>query len=140
MKPLLKFHLRLTMKIILLSGQPNTGKTTVFNDLYTTLVSSGASVHTGKTSVGGNPLDFECILSVTVTGVVKSVAIYSMGDYHESVYHAIIKYSHCDVLVLAYSDKFVRNIASFVSSLPHHVVVSKTSNNSADVATIVSHI
>lgn len=131
------------MKIILLSGQPNTGKTTTLNDLYNDLIAKGASVHIVKLPLGGKSSnDFECVLKISG----KLVAIYSMGDYIASCYEAIIKYAYCDVLVLAYSDKFKNSIATVVGSCPHHVVVNKTigsnqvQNNQMDVATISSNI
>ena len=129
------------MKVVMLSGAPNSGKTTVLNDLYDHLIKAGAFVQAAKAQLGGNPLDFECILNVKG----KHVAIYTMGDYKEYCYKAVIKYALCDTLVLAYSDKFQNSIAAFLLSIPGHVVIPKsigtaTIVNSADVTAISNNI
>lgn len=113
------------MKIVMLSGAPNSGKTTVLNDLYNHLIGLGASVQVAKSRLGGNPLDFECILNING----KFVAIYTMGDYKECCYKAAIKYAFCDTLVLAYSDKFSNSIAAFINNISGHVVIYKSTGN-----------
>jgi thymidylate kinase len=129
------------MKIVLLSGPPNSGKTTVLGLFYTHLIANGASVHTKKSQLGGNKNDFECILILNG----KSIAIFTMGDYKEECYRAIIKYASCDILVIAYSDTFSKSIANFVSSIPHHTVIQKTRgdqilSNKGDVKALLNHI
>ena len=124
------------MKIILLSGNPNAGKTTTFNALFDQITKSGASVIEGRKQIGGNGHDFECVLKIDS----KLVALYSMGDYHLACFEAIIKYSHCDILILAYSDKFKNSIAQMLRNYSHHVVVSKTNSNQQDVEMLIGHI
>jgi ABC-type branched-subunit amino acid transport system ATPase component len=91
------------MKIILLSGKQKTGKSTTFNLLYDKLTQNGTKNIISDKKVLGNPTekDFECI--VTYKG--NHVALYSMGDFDLKCIEAIVKYSHCDFLVLAYSEK-----------------------------------
>ena len=129
------------MDIILLSGAPNSGKTTTMNLVYSDLITRGATVVAPKIIVGGNPLDFECVLKYKG----KSVAIFSMGDYLHECWSAVIKYAYCDKLILAYSDKFAKNLAPIVGNCHNHVVVSKSQGNAAtnnpkDTAIIVAHI
>lgn len=129
------------MKIVLLSGPPNSGKTTVLGLFYTHLIANGASVHTKRSQIGGNKNDFECILILNG----KSVAIFTMGDYKEECYRAIIKYASCDILAIAYSDTFSKSITDFLSSIPHHAVIQKTqgdrtSSNDVDVKTLMNLI
>ncbi|MEJ2795170.1 hypothetical protein WAE56_17325 [Iodobacter sp. LRB] len=129
------------MDIILLCGDLNTGKTTTMNLVYSDLITKGATVVVPKVTVGGNPLDFECVLIYKG----KLVAIFSMGDYLHECWSAAIKYAYCDKLILAYSNKFERNLATVVGNCQNHVVVTKLSGNAAmnnpnDAAIIVAHI
>ncbi len=110
------------MKIILLSGNPNTGKTSTLNLVYDELISLGGTILTAKSKLGGNQNDFECLLKFNS----KVVAIFSMGDYKYICYEAVAKYSNCDYLVLAYSDKFKNSMSDFLEKLQHHKVVKKS--------------
>jgi hypothetical protein len=102
------------MKIILLSGKPETGKSTTFNLLYDKLTQNGKRNIVSEKKELGNPIDkdFECV--VKYRG--KTVALYSMGDFDLKCIEAIVKYAHCDVLVLAYSEE-------------HHRIIKKTEAN-----------
>lgn len=124
------------MKIILLVGKPNTGKTTTFNLLYDEMVGQNANILKKKSKLGGSDADFECTLIYRN----KEVALFSMGDYLNQCTEAIIKYSNKDVLILAYSDKFSTNLKNIIKRYSHHSIVRKTSNNANDVATIISKI
>lgn len=129
------------MKIVLLSGKPNTGKTTTLNLVYNSLLSSSAHILQPRSILGSNPNDFECILSYTG----KVVAIYSAGDLISDCYSAIVKYCYCDTLVLAYSDKFSNSLAQLVSACPMHVVINKShgnpsTNNINDCSLVIQNI
>ena len=50
-------------RIIVVYGAGSTGKTTVINDIYDNLIKKGATVTKSKKKVGGNPIDFEAVLS-----------------------------------------------------------------------------
>jgi len=90
------------MKIILLSGKPDTGKSETFDLLYKKLTQNNKKKIIAKKTVLGDPeeKDFECV--VDYKG--QKVALYSMGDFDLKCIEAIIKYAHCDVLILAYSE------------------------------------
>ena len=93
------------MKIIMLAGQENTGKSTTFNLLYDAIVSEiGEKGIIKPKETLGNPKnkDFECLIRYKE----KNIALFSMGDYDDICFKAIVKYSNCDTLVLAYSTKF----------------------------------
>lgn len=129
------------MDIILLSGSPNSGKTTTMNVVYDKLISTGATVVQKKVQVGGNAVDFECI--VNYKG--KLVAMYSMGDYLIHCCFAAVQYSYCDKLILAYNNKFKKDLAAVVASCRNHIVITKSlgnpdSSNQNDATTIVSKI
>jgi hypothetical protein len=88
------------MKLIILSGKPNTGKTTTLNKVFDVLT-KGMNPPPVKNLIepGG---DFES--AFLYKG--KRVAIFSHGDTLWRIREAICTYAaHCDVLILAYSDK-----------------------------------
>lgn len=129
------------MDIILLSGSPNSGKTTTMNVVYNDLISKGATVVQRKVQVGGNAADFECI--VKYKG--KLVAMYSMGDYLIHCCFAAVRYASCDKLILAYNNKFKQDLAAVVASCKNHIVITKSpgnpaSSNQKDATTVVSKI
>lgn len=124
------------MKIILLSGKPNTGKTTTIGITYENLVKQGASVIKAKEPLGKNPMDFEAVLCYRG----KTIAIYSMGDFYWKCRGAIKKFAKCDYLILAYSDKFKWNLKDAIAKDPKNYVIAKTSNNIEDAKAIISAI
>lgn len=124
------------MKIILLSGKPNTGKTTTINLTYENLIRLGASIIKEKAPLGKNPMDFESVLSYRG----KSIAFYSMGDFYRKCRGAINEYAKCDYLILAYSDKFKWNLKDAIAKVPQNCVIAKTSNNTKDAQAIISVI
>jgi hypothetical protein len=143
------------VKIILLTGNPRTGKTTTFNMVYDQLTQGMSPLPTKYKIKGGSANDFECTLMYKR----KDIAIFSMGDHLHRIYEAIIKYINKDVLIIAHSkggyvmDKIPRNIARYRSP-PHslHCVINKTvsrnpnnnamniANNTIDCQTIISNI
>lgn len=124
------------MKIILLYGLPNTGKTTTFNLVYDKLIEFGAQEAEAKTPLGKNPKDFKTILKYQG----KNVAVFSMGDYYRQCRRAINDYAKCDYLILAYSDKFKWNLKDAIARDPKNCVIAKTSNNAEDAKAIISAI
>jgi hypothetical protein len=129
------------MDIILLCGAPDSGKTTTMNLVYNDLVANGATVVVSKTQLGANRLDFECVLDYKG----KLVAIFSMGDYLSECWSAVIQYAYCDKIVLAYNNKFKKDLAAIVGKVPNHTIVNKSAGNAAisnqsDAATILTHI
>lgn len=91
------------MKVIMLSGDRNSGKTTTLNMVYDELLRLGATVIMSKSQLGGDPKDFECVLNYRH----KNVAIFTMGDYYIETIHAMSYYEgmSCDVLIVANSNK-----------------------------------
>jgi GTPase SAR1 family protein len=90
------------MKMIILSGAQNTGKTTTLHAVFTE-IASGINPPPTKTPFGSRN-DFEAIV-FPYKG--KTIAIFSAGDTLYEIEAAIQKYAtQCDVLILAYSDKF----------------------------------
>jgi len=90
------------MRIIVLQGMPNTGKTRTLNLVYNMLVPNGGSVSTNR-QVIGNPIqnDFS---DIVIRGTQR-IAFYTMGDYSTHLANAIYDYDrqNCDILVCALS-------------------------------------
>ena len=136
------------MKLILLVGKPQTGKTTTLNLLYDELYPKFASIVVGKTQVGGCKDDFECILKWNGPERSFKIGIFTMGDYYRECMRAAQRYSQkVDVLVLAYSDHFKSGHQKIVAPYPNHFVVNKTvasvnsmqgQFNQQDVVTIIA--
>lgn len=89
------------MRIIVLQGLPNTGKTRTLNLVYNLLVPNGGGVSTNRQPLGGDPRDFS---DIVIRGTQR-IAFYSMGDYSTYLANAIYDYDRqsCDVLVCALS-------------------------------------
>jgi tRNA uridine 5-carbamoylmethylation protein Kti12 len=118
------------MRIILLSGKPNSGKTCALNKLYNCLVPSKACDITGNYDYDDNDLDDHVI---KYKG--KTVAIRFDGDVYQWCIDAIVRYTVCDFLVLAYSDKFSRSLADVIekhTSQCGHKVIKKKEASCSD--------
>jgi hypothetical protein len=89
------------MRIIVLQGMPNTGKTRTLNLVYDMLVPNGGGVSTNRQPLGGDPRDFS---DIVVRGNQR-IAFFTMGDYSTYLANAIYDYDRqsCDVLVCALS-------------------------------------
>jgi len=99
------------MRIILLSGEPSSGKTTSLDKLYKILMSCDARDITGNYNYDDEACsEFDHV----VEWRGKTVAIRIDGDVKECDVDAIVRYAVCDVLVLAYRDTFARSLAKLV--------------------------
>jgi hypothetical protein len=124
------------MRMIILSGDPGTGKTTTLNDVFV-IIASEINPPPVKTPVGPGK-DFEA--AVLYKG--KRVTIFSEGDTLYHIREAICKYAaQCDVLILAYSDKFkydykpgLFDLAQQMAGDVQQCVIQKNANNNADNA------
>jgi hypothetical protein len=128
--------------MIMLYGDTNTGKTTTLNDVF------------DKITKGMEPLPAKILLNAWLDFEVifpykgKMVAIYSAGDTLRDIKEAIRKYAtQCDVLILAYSDKFKRdykpdlfNLAWQLVEDVQRCVIYKTAANDADNAATCKNI
>ena len=90
------------MRVIILHGAHNSGKTTTFNLLYDELLKKGAKPLTIRHELPARD-DFECILEYKE----KRVALFSLGDYMFAIGSAVGYYTkeECDILVVAHSLK-----------------------------------
>jgi hypothetical protein len=111
------------MKIIMLSGKHNSGKSTTLNLVYDKMEPNIETIIEPK-KVLGNPIykDFECIVKYNN----KKVAFYTMGDFSGLLIDAFKKYDNlnCCILICACSTKFstpYREITNY-----QHNVVKKT--------------
>jgi hypothetical protein len=108
------------MKIIMLSGNDNCGKTTTLSLVYDAINPQPADIIAQKTTFG-NPAgtDFECI--IRHNGQI--VAFFTVGDFSIMLTDAFKKYDglHCDVLVCACNVKLVRPYQQ-IQNYPHNII------------------
>jgi tRNA uridine 5-carbamoylmethylation protein Kti12 len=128
------------MKIILLSGMPNSGKTSALYLLAEKLKAKDAKEITEKYDYGDDASEeFDCVFDYNG----KTVAIREHGDVYYGCVDAIVRYTVCDVLVLAYSDRFSRSLAKLVekyASQCGHKVIRKKEACDSDNARVCDEI
>ena len=117
------------MKIILLSGKPNTGKTHALLSLYEKLKGNDKCDVGPKKQIYNGP-DFECVLECKTNG--KKGAIYSHGDTQYLFFENLIKYADRDILIIAYSQQFSYPWDEEVAKNPYHHVVEKKEKGDKD--------
>jgi hypothetical protein len=90
------------MRVIVLQGMPNTGKTRTLNLVYEMLVPNGGGVSTNR-KVIGNPVEND-FSDIVIRGNQR-IAFFTMGDYSTFLANAIYDYDQqgCDVLICALS-------------------------------------
>jgi thymidylate kinase len=134
------------MRIIVLHGMSNTGKSTTLNLLYNMLVPALAQSHNNRV-VLGNPVQND--FSETITYNNEMVEFFTMGDHPKKIELAIRKasYQKINVFICACS----RHTPSLVSTFQRHrtVFVAKTFTvihhqqmafNTADAQTLLNMI
>lgn len=106
------------MKVVIIRGEQNVGKTTAMNLIYGRLISLGAKDFEPRVKVGGNPFDFKCVLNYTnPRNKHIAIAFYSMGDYPYHIKNALKDYSErCDYLVIACRPSLKEDIVQVVKT------------------------
>jgi thymidylate kinase len=124
------------MRIIVLQGMPNTGKTRTLNLVYDMLVPNGGGVSTNR-QVIGNPVqnDFS---DIVIRGNQR-IAFFTMGDYSTFLANAIYDYNrqNCDVLVCTLSTNTAKVRANNALNQFNTTRINKTiaPNTPAELAT-----
>lgn len=135
------------MRIIVLQGMPNTGKTITLNLVYDTVLQNGG-VSTNR-QVIGNPTQND--FSDIVLRGNQRIAFFTMGDYSTYLANAIYDYDHqnCDVLVCALSTNTAKVRANNALNKYNATRINKTiapnatselATNTADAQTIFNLI
>jgi hypothetical protein len=131
------------MRIILLTGQAHSGKTTTLNMVYANLTAGITNPPPKQPIQYGSPDDFECVVKYkNEEGKFQDVAFFTLGDVLYRIQYAILKYSQADVLILAHrqNGNTMNAYAQEIKKYPQHHVVNKTNNNSNDCNTIIGYI
>lgn len=123
------------MRIIVLQGMPNTGKTRTLNLVFDLLIqNSGAS--TNRQGIG-NPTQND--FSDIVQWNNQRIAFFTMGDYSTYLANAIYDYHNrnCDVLVCALSTNTAKVRANNALNKLSATRINKTiaPNQNAELAT-----
>lgn len=87
---------QLTMKIIVVKGNPNSGKTTSIRLVYDLLLYKGATISKAR-GLGKTYADFDTELLYKE----KRIAISSAGDVLKNIHKTIKRHEGCDILVTA---------------------------------------
>lgn len=122
------------MKIIVLQGMPNTGKTRTLN-LVSDLLLQSVGISTNR-QVIGNPVqnDFSDII---LWNNLK-IAFFTMGDYSTYLANAIYDYNNqnCDVMVCALSTNTAKVRANNALNNFNAIRINKTiaPNQNAEIA------
>lgn len=102
------------MKIIMLHGEGNCGKTSTLNIVLNLLLQNGATaINSGITyypngkGLPGDSYDFEAFLSY----MNKAIAIYSEGDSSHAIMNHINQSTSYDILVCAANSSFSRPLS-----------------------------
>lgn len=131
------------MRIIILSGGDNVGKSTLLNTVHDELTSFFPVQSTPK-KVLGDPAqnDFECIVTLKDN---RKIAFFTMGDYRSEILNAIEKYAFldCEILIIAINHKFNNILESL--QFPYSIVEKsepfrENSSRWRDAGTILSLI
>ncbi|MCE9538805.1 MAG: hypothetical protein K8R85_06260 [Bacteroidetes bacterium] len=131
------------MRVIVLQGMPNTGKTRTLILVYDMLVPNGGSVANNRQPLGGDPRDFS---DIVIRGTLR-IAFYTMGDYSTFLADAIFDYDRqgSDILVCALSTNTAKVRANNALNQFNAIRINKTIApnttaelviNSADAQTI----
>jgi ABC-type branched-subunit amino acid transport system ATPase component len=116
---------RISMKIVMLSGPGNCGKTTVLNMVYDKIVATPDQIISQKSALGGTvKKDFECIVAYAN----KKIAIYTMGDYSDKVISAMANYSklNVDILIIACNENLKKPYKRICKY--EHIIIKKIEN------------
>lgn len=118
------------MRIIVLEGLPNKGKTATLNILHKLLLQNGG-VSTNKSPLGGDPNDFSDI--VTNYKSLK-IAFYTMGDFSNYISKAIQDYDSqkCDIFICALSTTPYKVNANKRINRYQNIRVPKTISNTVN--------
>jgi DNA-binding LacI/PurR family transcriptional regulator len=111
------------MKIIVLEGESDVGKTNILNLVYDTLTNTGkATVRVVKERVLEGERDFETVLKMKG----KTVAIYTMGDLDKELIEAVKKYDSqkVDFLIIACSANMAK-AKRFIKKYDPDVIVKE---------------
>lgn len=110
------------MRIILLKGADNVGKSTVLNAVFNELTSFTGVTHTPKRELG-DPVnkDFESIITLKDK---RKVAFFTMGDLEKELEEGIERYKYldCEILIIALNDQFTSLLKKIVISYPHNII------------------
>jgi len=129
------------MRIIILKGADNVGKSTVLNKVFNELISFYSVTHTPKRELGASiNRDFESIVTLKDK---RKVAFFTMGDLEKELEEGIERYKYldCEVLIVAVNSQHVDLLNKIIVSNPHNIIdKSRPIRNDTSMWKDVGHI
>lgn len=114
------------MRILVLQGMPNTGKTRTIDLVWEELTKTGGVGISTNRKVEGNPVenDFSDIVMIGN----RKIAFFSMGDYSNYLSEAIYYYLYqgCDMLICALSTNSLKQNANKALNKYNAIRIDKT--------------
>ena len=127
------------MKIIMIEGSSGVGKTTVLAvDFINWLTAQKAKII----------VPIKKIYTKDREGVFylhkkkKSIALCSEGDVYRHIVHAIVRYSHCDILVIAGNTDRpeIKRLVKAIRANRNNCVIKKTIATNTDAKKVLNKI
>lgn len=124
------------MKVVILYGSSNSGKTTTIRKVFEKLEGSASNISESAIS-NGSKGDFEADFYYQN----NHIGIFSAGDKKKMVVGAIEKYHdmNVEIFIIAYNNKFFTLPWQFLRA-SEIIIVEKTSDNEKDCDSIISKI
>lgn len=121
------------MKIIILEGKSNIGKTTTMGMVFVALHMNGAKMNNFNALESPSGMDFEADFAYTVNEKTLKIAMYTKGDNIKDCNDAIKRYSqNMNVLIIAYSTK-VRPLKISPNDTVEHIAKTTSSSKISEV-------
>jgi len=125
------------MKIIMIAGNSNTGKTTVLARDFQNWLKGQTVKYIEPIKDCGNR-DIEGTFQING----KNVAVFSRGDYFEEIVKIIVKYAHYDILIITGNTERVRikRMVDKIKKNKNHCVIEKIKRTDPDNTRVLNEI
>lgn len=110
------------MRVIILRGKSDCGKSTTLNLVYDELVSYPGVIATPKVTLGHHSQrDFECVITLKDS---RRIAFFTLGDYKNDTIKAVKKYFklNVEILIIASNDEFQNHLDFICSNYPFNLI------------------
>lgn len=130
------------MRVIILRGNGDSGKSTTLNLVFDELTTSRYVARSSPKTPIGNPINRDFEAEVTLTDK-RIIAFYTMGDYDVKYIKTAIKRFHeskIDVLIIASNSNLFTHFDFIITNFPHNIVSKTVSNPINDVNNAICNL